>query len=241
MNNTTLVDAVARNERYLQYKSPRDPHVLEALLKVDRTAFLSDEYSFYIPYDYCDLAGMDGTGICTSRDAAYFDLPVDIGYFQTCSAPSMVALMADLLELQLGMNVLEIGTGCGYHAAVTAELVGKAGKVTSIEFVPELAEQAQRNLEAHFSSSTSSRVRVICGDGSQGFSPAALYDRIYFTAGVRIFYAFEDPVLVEQLSATGIMLIPQQEGPLVKVHKTEGCSHVERIGYFGFVPLQESC
>lgn len=248
MNNSTLVDTIARNERYLQYKSPRDQRILDALRRVDRGLFIPDDEPLTMPIYLLDPEvvmmygipkGTNLTQFHNSKDAAYADLPVDVGHHQTCSAPSMVALMADLLDFQPGMNVLEIGTGCGYHAAVTAELVGEVGRVTSIEYIPELADQAQRNLEAHFASSTSSRVRVICGDGSRGFPPAAPYDRIYFTAGAGIFYKFDAPVLVEQLTAIGMMLIPQQEGALVKVHKAEGCNHVEQIGYFNFVPLQE--
>lgn len=248
IDNHTLVDAVARNDQYLCYKSPRDPRVLDALQKVDRRRFIPDEQPLNIPIYLIDEEefarlgipqGMNLTQLRTSRDAAYIDLPVDIGHRQTCSAPSMVALMADLLDFQPGMSVLEIGTGCGYHAAVTAELVGEVGRVTSIEYIPELAEQAQRNLEAHFASSTSSRVRVICGDGSCGFPLAAPYDRIYFTAGAGIFYKFDDPALVEQLTAIGMMLIPQHEGALVKLQRVPDGRDIEQIGYFNFVPLQK--
>ena len=58
------------------------------------------------------------------RDDAYADRPLPIGADQTISAPHMVGIMCDLLELEAGDEVLEVGTGCGYHAAVTAEIVG---------------------------------------------------------------------------------------------------------------------
>ncbi|MEM4156355.1 MAG: protein-L-isoaspartate O-methyltransferase, partial [Archaeoglobaceae archaeon] len=67
------------------------------------------------------------------RSEAYVDTPLPIGYGQTISAPHMVAIMCELLDLKEGEKVLEIGTGCGYHAAVTAEIVGKGGLVVSIE------------------------------------------------------------------------------------------------------------
>ncbi|MEM4748198.1 MAG: protein-L-isoaspartate O-methyltransferase, partial [Archaeoglobaceae archaeon] len=82
------------------------------------------------------------------RNEAYVDTPLPIGYGQTISAPHMVAIMCELLDLREGEKVLEIGTGCGYHAAVTAEIVGKSGLVVSIERIPELAEMAKRNLSS---------------------------------------------------------------------------------------------
>src|SRR3989338_1009878 len=95
------------------------------------------------------------------KDLAYNDEVIPIGSGQTCSEPSMVAFMAEALELKPGMKVLEIGTGCGYHAAVTAELVGKQGKVYSIEYCPELAELAHRNLKTHFGAEYQQRVAII--------------------------------------------------------------------------------
>jgi len=86
------------------------------------------------------------------RNDAYADRPLPIGEDQTISAPHMVAMMTDLLELDRGDRVLEIGTGCGYHAAVTAAAVGAvddkesgadAGAVYSVEFHEPLAEAAR--------------------------------------------------------------------------------------------------
>ena len=76
------------------------------------------------------------------RDAAYEDRPLPIDDGQTISAPHMVGIMVELLDAAPGDTVLEIGTGCGYHAAVTAEVVG-AGNVYSVEYSDRLAEQAR--------------------------------------------------------------------------------------------------
>ena len=79
------------------------------------------------------------------RREAYADRPLAIGNGQTISAPHMVAVMTDLLSLERGDRVLEIGTGCGYHAAVTSEVVGPEN-VYSVEYDADLAREAQARL-----------------------------------------------------------------------------------------------
>lgn len=110
------------------------------------------------------------------RSSAYADRPLGIGAGQTISAPHMVAIMTDLLELSHGDRVLEIGTGCGYHAAVTAEIVG-ASNVYSVEYHESLAEKAQTALER----SGYGGVQVRVGDGHEGWPTHAPYDRAYLT------------------------------------------------------------
>ncbi|MDK2795970.1 MAG: protein-L-isoaspartate(D-aspartate) O-methyltransferase [Archaeoglobaceae archaeon] len=137
------------------------------------------------------------------RSEAYVDTPLPIGYGQTISAPHMVAIMCELLDIKEGEKVLEIGTGCGYHAAVTAELVGSKGRVISIERIPELAEIARRNLYAL----GYENVLVVVGDGSLGYPEEAPYDKIYVTAS-----APDIPKpLIDQLRVGGKMVIPVGE------------------------------
>jgi len=109
------------------------------------------------------------------RPAAYRDTPLPIGNGQTVSAPHMVGLMAELLALSAGDRVLEVGTGCGYHAAVTAELVGP-GNVYSVEYDPELAAAAGARLER-----LGYDVHVRQGDGREGWPAAAPFDASYLT------------------------------------------------------------
>jgi protein-L-isoaspartate(D-aspartate) O-methyltransferase len=78
------------------------------------------------------------------KSEAYYDMPMPIGYGQTISAPHMVAIMCEILDLQEGMKVLEVGGGSGYHAAVMADLVGPEGHVYSVERIPELVAWARR-------------------------------------------------------------------------------------------------
>jgi protein-L-isoaspartate(D-aspartate) O-methyltransferase len=112
------------------------------------------------------------------RHMAYEDHPLPIGESQTISAPHMVAIMCDVLDIHEGMKVLDVGTGSGYHAAVMADLVGPEGHVYSIERIPELVVYAKRNLrEAGIEN-----VTVVEGDGSCGLRDFAPYDRINVAA-----------------------------------------------------------
>ncbi len=175
-----LVDEL-RLEGYI-----RSEKVYRAMLRVPRELF--------VPPDY--------------RDLAYDDRPLPIGHGQTISAPSIVAYMTELLDLDVGMKVLEVGTGSGYQAAVLAEIVAPSdvekqywGHVYSIERIKALADLARRNLEK---AGYSDRVTVIVGDGSKGYSDEAPYDRIIITAAAP---KIPEP-LVEQLKPGGRLVIP---------------------------------
>ncbi|MFU8867349.1 protein-L-isoaspartate(D-aspartate) O-methyltransferase [Natronococcus sp.] len=158
-----------------------DDRVLEALRAVPRHEF--------VPPD--------------RRGDAYRDQPLPIGDGQTISAPHMVAIMADRLEFEPGEDVLEIGTGCGYHAAVTAELVG-AEHVYSVEYGADLAEQARERLTETEYGDVSIRV----GDGREGWADHAPYDAAYFTCATP---SFPDSV-VEQVRPGGRLLAPVGTG-----------------------------
>jgi len=119
-------------------------------------------------------------------DAAYADRPLPIGGGQTVSAPSVVALIASLIDVDPGDDVLEIGTGCGYHAAVTAELVDPGGEnadpvdpggVYSVEYDPDLARGARERLDRLDYDAVAVRV----GDGHEGWPEHAPYDAAYLT------------------------------------------------------------
>jgi len=165
------------------------------------------------------------------RSEAYVDTPLPIGYGQTISAPHMVAIMCELLDIKEGEKILEVGTGCGYHAAVTAELVGSKGMVVSIERIPELAEIAKKNLSAL----SYDNVLVLVGDGSLGYPEEAPYDKIYVTAS-----APDVPrPLIDQLRVGGKMVIPIGENyqNLYVVEKEENRIVRKRWGSVRFVLL----
>ncbi|MCQ8902482.1 MAG: protein-L-isoaspartate O-methyltransferase [Methanothrix sp.] len=170
------------------------------------------------------------------RAMAYEDRPLPIGYGQTISAPHMVAIMCDLLDLHEGMKVLEVGGGCGYHAAVMAELVGPSGQVYSVERIPELVEMARRNLE----SAGYRNVSMILGDGTLGYKEQAPYDRISVAASAP---DIPEP-LKEQLRPGGRMVIPVgsysqdllvvTKNHEIRVERAMGVIFVPLIGEYGF-------
>jgi len=140
------------------------------------------------------------------REYAYVDTPLPIGYDQTISAPHMVAIMTERLELDEGMIVLEVGTGSGYQAAIIAEIIDPEsrgiGHVVSIEFIPELAEFARKNL---IKTGFYDRVSIIIGDGGLGtFENKMIYDRIIVTAASPKI----PKKLLTQLKINGIMVVP---------------------------------
>jgi protein-L-isoaspartate(D-aspartate) O-methyltransferase len=134
------------------------------------------------------------------RSAAYRDAPLPIGHGQTISAPHMVGIVCELLELATGDRVLEIGTGCGYHAAVTAELVGP-GNVYSVEYEPALAENARDRLDR-----LGYEVNVRQGDGREGWPEHAPYDAAYLTCAAET----TPPAVVEQTE--GYVVAPVGRG-----------------------------
>jgi protein-L-isoaspartate(D-aspartate) O-methyltransferase len=154
------------------------PHVLAAIRKVRREAF--------VPAD--------------AAARAYVNAPLSIGCGQTISQPFIVALMTDLLELRRADNVLEVGTGSGYQAAVLAEL---ADRVASIELIPELSARAARTLAAE----GYERIALRGGDGAQGWPERAPFDAIIVTAAA----LDVPPALVAQLAPGGRMVVPVGE------------------------------
>ena len=145
---------------------------------------------------------------------AYGDFPLPIGEGQTISQPFIVALMIQMLGLQGHEKVLEIGTGCGYQAAVLSRL---ADQVYSVERLKKLLARARINLDATRS------FNVLCkaADGTMGWPEYAPYDAIIVAAG-----GPEVPAaLIEQLADPGVMVIPVGDRAgqsLVRVTKKGG-------------------
>jgi protein-L-isoaspartate(D-aspartate) O-methyltransferase len=131
------------------------------------------------------------------RGRAYTDSALPIGHGQTISQPYIAARMSELLRVEPGHRILEIGTGTGYQTALLARL---AEEVFSIERVPALAERAQANLrELGYRN-----VRLKVGDGSMGWPDRAPFDGILVAAGAP---SIPRP-LAEQLGAGGRMILP---------------------------------
>jgi protein-L-isoaspartate(D-aspartate) O-methyltransferase len=128
---------------------------------------------------------------------AYHDTPLPIGFDKTISQPFIAALMIDLLAPEVHEEVLEVGTGLGYQAALLAEL---AAQVWSVEIVEEFASEAKARLR-HLGCAN---VEVRVGDGSKGWAEHAPFDKILVTAAAERV----PKALVDQLRAGGRMVLP---------------------------------
>jgi len=127
---------------------------------------------------------------------AYQDTPLPIGFDKTISQPFIGALMIDLLGVERGIRVLEVGTGFGYQAAVMAEM---DAEVFSVEVVEEFAEAAKARFDI-----LGYEIEVRVGDGTRGWPEHAPFDRILVTAAAEE----PPPALIEQLEPGGRMVIP---------------------------------
>ena len=184
--------------------------VVDALLAVPREEFVPD----------------------SQRKHAYADRPLPIGEGQTISAPHMVAIMAETLDLSPGERVLEIGTGCGYHAAVTAEVVGPEN-VYSVEYFETLAAETRDRFERLGYGDVSIRV----GKGQRGWPEAAPFDAAYLTCAADGFPAD----VLDQVRVGGRLLGPlgSRSQWLVKATKRpDGTLDRDRLSRVRFVEMQ---
>jgi protein-L-isoaspartate(D-aspartate) O-methyltransferase len=164
------------------------------------------------------------------RPFAYMRQPIGIGFDQTISDPYVVAVMTAAARVRAGANVLEVGTGSGYQAAVLSRL---GARVATIEIVPGLAARAQATLRRH----DVPNVSVRRGDGYAGWPSRAPFDAIIVTAGVT---AVPQPLL-DQLAMGGRLVIPvgpttPEEQILVYERKDEGVA-ICSLGPISFVPF----
>jgi protein-L-isoaspartate(D-aspartate) O-methyltransferase len=194
-------------ERQLRRRGISDERTLEAMATVPREHFVPEDV----------------------RRSAYNDSALPIGHEQTISQPWVVAAICQSLNLEGDENVLEIGTGSGYSAAVLSRM---AQHVVSIERVPELGEWARERLE----DLGVENVEVVIGDGSRGHPDGAPYDAIAVHAATP-----EAPhSLLSQLAPAGRLVVPIATGSsdlLTAFIRENGDLRQETIGPCRFVPL----
>jgi protein-L-isoaspartate(D-aspartate) O-methyltransferase len=167
--------------------SLRSPDVREAFLATPRELFLPE------------VAARDGLEAVYRDDAIVTKHGRGGMPLSSSSQPAIMALMLEQLELAEGMRVLEIGAGTGWNAALLARLVGRSGRVTTVDVDAELAKSARRALRA-----ADSRARVVVRDGRGGVPAGAPYDRIVVTASADAI----PPAWFEQLAPDGRLQVP---------------------------------
>ena len=197
--------------RLLRRRGIRDERVIAAMDAIPREQFIPEAF----------------------RTDTYGDHPISIGFGQTISQPWMTAFMTQVLELRGSERVLEIGTGCGYHTAVLAQM---AASVVTIEYIPELAAVAEENLRRL---GLEKNVTFLSGDGSGGVPEHAPYDAILVAAGA----PSTPQALLDQLDSDGRLVIPvgsldDQELRLITRHGNAFQS--ETVSLCRFVPLRGS-
>ncbi|MFI5093144.1 MAG: protein-L-isoaspartate(D-aspartate) O-methyltransferase [Candidatus Acidiferrum sp.] len=200
-------------ERQLRRRGVTDSGVLAAMGAVRREEFVPKEF----------------------RSRAYEDAPLPIGEGQTISQPYIVAAMTAALHLTGNERVLEIGTGCGYQAAVLSKL---ASTVFTVESRSELASAAAARLERL----GYSNVHVHCGDGTLGLPEFAPFDAILVAAAAP---AVPEP-LRAQLAEGGRLILPvgdaenqelrylERQGNSFFTRTLEACRFVPLVGYHGW-------
>ncbi len=170
-----LIEADVRYTSHYLKQSSLDTRVLDAMAQVPRHEFVPS----------------------SMVDKAYQNRPLPIGHGQTISQPYIVAIMTDLLDIEPGQRILEIGTGSGYQAAVLAQI---GTRVWSVEIIPPLGQQAKTRLQRL----GYDRVELRIGDGYYGWPEQAPFDAIIVTAAANHI----PPPLLKQLKPGGKMIIP---------------------------------
>jgi len=164
------------------------------------------------------------------QPVAYADCPLPIGRGQTISQPYVVAFMTQLLAPRRDDRVLEIGTGCGYQAAVLSKL---AGHVYTIEIVEPLADEARTRLAGL----GFDNISVRAGDGFDGWREHAPFDKIIMTCAVKEL----PPALVGQLKEGGCIIAPvgaaDSAQQLVIAIKKDGKLSRKKVLPVRFVPM----
>ena len=181
----------------------KTPQIIKAFKKIKRIDFLPQE----------------------SKDLAELNEALPIGLGQTISQPLVVAFMLELLCLEPGQKVLDIGSGSGWTSTLLSEIIGNHGKVIAIEVVSDLKEFGQKNATKY-----ENNIEFICANGVNGYLPHAPYDRILASASLQeqLPQAWKD-----QLKTDGIIVTPIRSS--IWMYRKMADRKFEEKEYPGFV------
>jgi protein-L-isoaspartate(D-aspartate) O-methyltransferase len=190
----------------------KTPRIIEAFKKIPRHLFVRKNYLGH----------------------AYDDIPLPTHQGQTISQPYTIAVMTEALEPRIGEKILEVGAGSGYQAALLGYCVGSKGRVITIELKSKLVEFSRKNIKK----TKLKNVRVILGDGKEGYVKESPYDKCMITAACR-----EIPKsVIEQVKIGGRIVAPINDFFNQKMMVIDKLSKKklkkEDLGSFIFVPLR---
>jgi len=188
----------------------KTPWVIEAFEKINRADFVPLEL----------------------KNEAYINEPLYIGNGQTISQPYTVAFMIELLNLEPGNKIFEIGFGSGWQTAILAEIVGGTGKVFAVERIRELFEFGTQNI-SKYNFIKKGIVKTILGDATEGLEQYAPFDRIIAAA------SGEDipETWLNELKIGGRLVAPIKKSIWLYIKKSEKEFDKQEFPGFVFVPL----
>ncbi|MBM3257851.1 MAG: protein-L-isoaspartate O-methyltransferase [Candidatus Nealsonbacteria bacterium] len=188
----------------------KTPKVIEAFTKIKRADFLPED----------------------SKNLSEINEALPIGFGQTISQPLVVAFMMELLDLKEGDKVLDVGSGSGWTSALIAEIVGKKGKVISLDIIQELKEYGEKNV-SKYNFIKKGIVRFFFLDGNYGYEKEAPFDKILASAStVSIPDSWK-----KQLKAGGRIVAPVDSSIWLLIKKSETEFEEKEYPGFVFVPL----
>lgn len=209
MNNSQKYNKLI--DQLIDYGYLRDENLIEAFKKFPRFKFVPKSV----------------------KNSAHINHPLPIGKKQTISQPLTVAFMLELLEVEDGDKILEIGAGSAWQTAILAKIVGPKGKICAFEILPEIYQLGKTNLKKF----SLKNIDLFNKDASLGYPPDAPYDKIISAAA----YKKIPKELLKQLKIGGFFVTPTQEDDIRKIIKNKRNAYTEKIfPGFVFVPITKN-